>query len=327
MLTNGRTGQWGNIVGTLLAVVGSLYAVLAKDITRWLRGEAVSHSGSDDGCTCTCSRHDGSQHPPYYGPAWPGPTFLDATSIATDEVDHLQRPSQDTGPFPRLTLSEGGHRDGHRDFVLTPRLPQPANHPGYLVKGSRGQAYRLLTAVSRFLGTAQDPNGGYFDKEKAQYPEIPGEHVRNARLRQTRHTWRTKVELSSRSPSRNRSAGSGSPVDDEPRTALSGSPRESDLGVSMSGATGGAASEMHRQASSRSMPAGAGHLRVPERALRRSARRSTTPSGLRPGIVLLDAVPARRRPSRPPAIAITQADTAAGSPMESPGDLAGPASA
>jgi len=307
----------------MIATIGSLYVVLAKDFSRWMKGEDDTKSTSDGGgCACTCAHHH-SHGPPQkkYGGQQRLLRAAEAGSIDENFTDasypDAQRPSQETSPFPNI--------DG--DVVNAdsmPRLPE-RTLAGPFHQGSRSRVYQVFTAVNRFLGTAQESNGLNSSNEASQYPTIPGEEIRNPTLRRTRDTWKKRIERS-RSNSRNGSINSGSPIDEQLRPLPSGSPRPSLSNITMSPANATTSAEMYRLGSSGSLPVGGGHLEVPEPNFRNRTRRTTSPSGPKLAIPFFGDVPGRRRPSRPPAIAITQAERSSSS-SETPIAEAGPSMA
>ncbi|PQE32241.1 transferase family III protein [Rutstroemia sp. NJR-2017a WRK4] len=178
-------GQWAPIVGTGLAVFGSLYILISVDLDA-LNEEKPSVAKHH----CDCPVHgDG------------------AISIHSSrpEATHIER-------SPSTSSREAPH-----EIERTLTRPDQAKH--------RRAIARVLTTVGNYVGNAAQArfDDSEFKKGKAvDFPEIPGEHYRNLKLPQIREIYNGNVTPALR-PSRAPSfAGSITSIPDLERSFRAG---------------------------------------------------------------------------------------------------------
>jgi hypothetical protein len=163
-------GQWAPIVGTVLAVIGSLYILLAADL------EVVTVEANHDG-----PGHD--SNPSIEGVGL-GLTLSHSGIHPPD--DHVSR-----------SLSNGERGTSEK---IGPTISHHSPAPGHLKRswtidagtGKRREVAKMLTSVGNYLGTARRGTFDYseFQHGEAQdFPEIPGEEHRNRALRQIREQY------------------------------------------------------------------------------------------------------------------------------------------
>lgn len=184
-------GQWAPIVGTGLALLGSLYMYIAKGPVKVPKDE-LDPNASPHHCHCDCStpeNHIGKYAASMHSVATPITTDL-RHIFSNDE----RRTSMDIVPttthneiMPTTTHTTVGQSDA----------------------GNRVKVANALAKIGNYIGTpAQDRfDLSEFKHGKAlDWPEIPGEEQRNSKLTKTRETYNQKreelpVERPSRAPS------------------------------------------------------------------------------------------------------------------------------
>lgn len=164
-------GQWAPIVGTGLAVLGSLYLLLAADL-KAVKEEANPNTSMHH---CNCSIQE----------VGIGLSPASSHSVATPGAIDM-----------RLSFSNGG---GGTSSEIVPTTSRPAPGQGHQARpssvadaGSRRKVARALTAVGIYLGTAAPDrfDDSEFKRGKAlDFPEIPGEEHRNRALPQIREQY------------------------------------------------------------------------------------------------------------------------------------------
>ena len=170
------TGQWAPIVGTGLAVLGSLYLLLVLDLEaeeEAARKEAGSNASSHH-CNCSTREvHRDRYSASIHSVATPG----DQRSVWGGRKDN-------SAESPQRTI-EVSHDEGHHRRVAR------ASTTGTFGTdvGNRRRVASVLMAVGNYLGTAaHDRFGGreFQDGIAADFPEIPGEEQRNPGLSRIR---------------------------------------------------------------------------------------------------------------------------------------------
>jgi hypothetical protein len=164
-------GQWAPIVGTGLAVLASLYLLLAAD------PEAVKEEANPNVSMhhCNCSMQE------------VGIGLFRASSHSDDTPGATDM---------RRSFSNSG---GGTSSEIVPTTSRPAPGQGHQVKRSwtadaanRRKVAKALTAIGNYLGTAAHDqfDDSEFKRGKAvDFPEIPGEEHRNSALPQIRERY------------------------------------------------------------------------------------------------------------------------------------------
>lgn len=209
-------GQWAPIVGTGIAVMGSLYLLLASDESKKAN---ASSEASTHHCNCSHCRDIDDRRRSLRG--IPGtrdpPSSRETESMDGDFNSSPQSPVESpamqevsTGLFtalsqsttsPRATdvrqsLSTGGARTSN-DLVPATRRHTMGSGSESKRSEKNDRGYRLkvastLTNISNYFGTASRDR---FDDSEFQhgagrdFPEIPGEEHRNRDLRQIREQY------------------------------------------------------------------------------------------------------------------------------------------
>ncbi|KAH0598892.1 hypothetical protein MHUMG1_03004 [Metarhizium humberi] len=181
-------GQWGPIVGTGLAIAGSLYLLLAADLEEVGNG---THSVVEE-CQFPSSRDsegmrrtvDLSPPPPvtesFSGIHHPSST----TSSSLHEMD-----TWEGAPSKRYSFAKIKH-------AVTGQTTT-ASTTGTVEVGSRHRVAEFLTSVGQTLGTATQ---GSFDLSKFRdgpaldFPEIPGERERNRDLSRVKEIYSQRLQ-------------------------------------------------------------------------------------------------------------------------------------
>ncbi|EXV06647.1 hypothetical protein X797_001367 [Metarhizium robertsii] len=180
-------GQWGPIVGTGLAIAGSLYLLLAADLEEVGNG---NHSVVEK-CQCKCSHH-------------PLPEFgiLRPTSqVPSSRDSEGMRRAVDLSPPPPVIESFSGIH--HPSSTTSSSLHEMDTREGAPSKRysfatiNRHRVAEFLTSVGQTLGTATQ---GSFDLSKFRdgpaldFPEIPGERERNRDLSRVKEIYSQRLQ-------------------------------------------------------------------------------------------------------------------------------------
>ncbi|KAL6863503.1 hypothetical protein J3F83DRAFT_191031 [Trichoderma novae-zelandiae] len=195
-------GQWSPIVGTGLAVIGSLYLVLAADVTA-----VKKESTPDDVCPCTCCSHHGFEPDNTHGL----PIALSSSSSrgrgSRASEDGYTTETPESTPFPEMTQTDTESAIPLHNFDRVQTTQTSASNqasvtmqrhtsssstvrpPSTMGFGSRRRVARVIVSVGETLGSKAHTlsDDSEFRKGHAvDWPEIPGESWRNKRLRITR---------------------------------------------------------------------------------------------------------------------------------------------
>ncbi|QSZ32101.1 hypothetical protein DSL72_001670 [Monilinia vaccinii-corymbosi] len=203
-------GQWAPIVGTGLAVFGSLYRLLAANMEA--EDEEVNPN--------TSQHHDLSKQEVGLGIVPESPPIITSASIET----------------MRQTLSNSSARASHEAQTTSdPHSLGLAKSPPDV--GNRRKVANVLTAIGNYIGTAAQfrLDDSEFKHGKAvDFPEIPGEDQRNPKLQHIREAYNqtrdadgniTPILRPSRAPSINGSIISGLDIESGAGAAEPVSPR------------------------------------------------------------------------------------------------------
>jgi hypothetical protein len=164
-------GQWAPLVGAGLAVLGSLYLLLAADL------EAVKEEANSN-----ASMHHRNFSMQGVGIRLP---TASSHSVATPGATDMRR-----------SLSNGG-RETPSEIVPTASRPASGQDHQAMQSwtadaGNRRKVARALTTISNHLGTAahdQFDDSEFKHGKALDFPEIPGEEHRNCALRQIREQY------------------------------------------------------------------------------------------------------------------------------------------
>lgn len=168
-------GQWAPIVGTGLAVLGSLYVLFAADAVdpEMVKEEANSNSSMHH---CSCSMHDVG-------------------------INHIETASsQSVAPLGATDMPQShSNGDGGTPSEIVPTPTRSTTGQGHQAKrfgttdaGNRRKVAKALTAVGSYLGTAAQDRFDVSDFKRGKaldYPELPGEEHRNPDLPQIRREY------------------------------------------------------------------------------------------------------------------------------------------
>ncbi|KAJ4347998.1 uncharacterized protein N0V89_009370 [Didymosphaeria variabile] len=160
-------GQWGPIAGTIFAALGSLYVLLMTG-----EEEKPSTPHSDNECTCHCGNHLQRQ-----------PTF-------TLEQDTDDSPSQ-------ISLDDNGApmqlRRSHETFITDSTHPRRSTDPG----GRRRVAEMLQRAGDKLGSAAHNKyDERHYNHSRArEFPEIPGENLRNPELNELQRQYSIRRDV------------------------------------------------------------------------------------------------------------------------------------
>lgn len=167
-------GQWAPIVGTGLAVIGSLYLLLSKGI-----GGEKEEVAKPNACThhCNCSKQE------------VGPRLSTASPPSSDTPG-----AKDT----RRSLSNDDRAMwSELEVMPSSRLaPQQTRASSTADAGNRRKVTKALSVIGNYLSTAsrdQFDDSEFKHSRALDFPEIPGEEHRNPTLPQIRtqyNQWR-----------------------------------------------------------------------------------------------------------------------------------------
>ncbi|RKU48074.1 hypothetical protein DL546_008331 [Coniochaeta pulveracea] len=218
----GSVGQWAPIVGTALAIIGSLYMLLARDEPQV--SETMQH--------CKCLHHGTSdQRGRLDSPSIPGAVF----ETSRQDMEEVRRsPSPEPRPLSSSQSGEASVIQGH-----DPMRSSVGDQGGRLKVADK------LKAVADYIGTASPERfdiSAFRDSRANDFPEIPAEELRNRKLRQIRTAYneprddedrRSTSQPRSRAASFNGNTASGFGIDRDDltrsRTASPVRPRPSPL--------------------------------------------------------------------------------------------------
>jgi hypothetical protein len=204
-------GQWGPIVGTGLAFVGSLYLLLAADM------EEIEHVADVQAaeCQCKCTHHD-SPGSKVLQPTSQAPNSRD--SLSTDRVvvtEHqrapmiealagLQRPastSASSSSLHELETRDMPHPKRHSLATLkramTGRTTLSSSTSRNFEGESRHKVAEFLTSVGHLLGTATKDSfdiSKFRDGPALDYPNVPGEQERRHDFNRVREIYSQRLE-------------------------------------------------------------------------------------------------------------------------------------
>ncbi len=173
-------GQWAPIVGTVLAVIGSLYILLAADLDAAEKGEKSE---------VRKSRQQDSKKGAGLGLGL-GLFVGSSLSVANPDANHDRRSISRDG---RETLSKTKPTSNHEE--RPDRSPHQRLKRSWTVDGGTGkrrEVAKALTAIGNYLGTAASDRFDYSEYRRGEaqdFPEIPGEAHRNEGLRQIREQY------------------------------------------------------------------------------------------------------------------------------------------
>jgi hypothetical protein len=225
-------GQWAPIVGTFLAVIGSLY------LLKVMQDQDTSLSTSTTHCNCSHDHHVGELQQTRGAPHSDDrtPSSLDAQSIHSNHFGQPVRPPMSSPEMHEIrslrsmtTIDTAHMRTSSGDMAFTTsRPPLQTQSQTSDAGGRRKVAQTLQTVGNAFLGTA--PHDWYDDSEFKQgtasdFPEIPGEKQRNSALTQIKKQYNPRRDTEgnatpmlraqrSRAESFNGSVFSGLDIDD-----------------------------------------------------------------------------------------------------------------
>ncbi|PSN59383.1 hypothetical protein BS50DRAFT_579978 [Corynespora cassiicola Philippines] len=158
-------GQWGPIAGTILAALGSLYLLLTGNTEEETTPpDYTSHYVHH----CNCSHHDRA-----------------IPTIVSDD----RRSSSDPCVNERISDVEN-----HCGEMVPPARQQEEmleRTPTMAAAESRRRVAKLLTAAGNYLGTAAHDklDLSSFNREARDFPEIPGERMRNKNIAETQRQY------------------------------------------------------------------------------------------------------------------------------------------
>lgn len=222
-------GQWAPIVGTGLAVFGSLYRLLAANM-----------EADEEEVFQNASKHLEFQKRGIGLGIAPGPS----PSPSPDAIEMMRRSRSNSS-------GRTSHEIEHHEIAQT-----SSNRPSLgLTKsttdvGNRRKVANVLTAIGNYVGTAAEfrLDDSEFKHGKAvDFPEIPGEDQRNSKLSHIREAYNptrdadgniTPILRPSRAPSINGSIISGLDIECGTETAEPASPRSPTSQFSPSSANG-----------------------------------------------------------------------------------------
>ncbi|RDL29812.1 uncharacterized protein BP5553_10677 [Venustampulla echinocandica] len=154
-------GQWAPIVGTGLAVAGSLYLLLAANM-KAVKEEANT-SASKHHCNC----------------------LMREVSMGEDKRGRFAASSHSAATPGAVDMRRSfSNESGESSSEIVPTVSRPASDAG-----NRRRVANVLTTIGNHLGTAAHNqfDDSEFKRGKAvDFPEIPGEEHRNHALRQIR---------------------------------------------------------------------------------------------------------------------------------------------
>jgi hypothetical protein len=167
-------GQWAPIVGAGLAVLGSLYLLLAADLEAEKVG-TNSNASIHHHHHCNCSMQEVDRGRPLY--------IGSTHSIATPDATVMRRGNSKDGRPTSLEIAPTITRHATNATKASHQLTRS----GTADVASRRKVAKALNAIGNQLGAAAHLDDSEFKQGKAlDFPEIPGEEHRNRALPQIR---------------------------------------------------------------------------------------------------------------------------------------------
>lgn len=168
LLTYASSGQWAPIVGTGIAILGSLYLIIAAemdaaDTEKEPKPSQTTQTCAECGGNTICERTNSS--------ADSGRMSGDSVAVSSSEIE-------------RTTLST----------IRQAMTTQPGSDPG-----GRKKVARVFNAASTYLAAKAHTNfedTGFEQKERTNFPEIPAEMYRNKNLPEIRNVYNTPLPRS-----------------------------------------------------------------------------------------------------------------------------------
>ena len=167
-------GQWAPIAGAGLAVLGSLYLLLAADLEAEREGTSSTASiHHHHHCNCSMQEVDRGRT-----------LFTGSThSIASHAATEMRRSNSNDGRPTSLEIAPTITRHATNATKASHQLTRSGTHD----VANRRKVARALNAIGNQLGTAAHLDDSEFKHGKAlDFPEIPGEEHRNRALPQIR---------------------------------------------------------------------------------------------------------------------------------------------
>ncbi|KAH7007147.1 hypothetical protein EDB80DRAFT_718283 [Ilyonectria destructans] len=171
-------GQWTPIAGTVMAVVGSLYLLMADEVEA-VRGELEPGAGDEQ---CNCSNRCHRQSLFARSPRRSRSRWASRRSSEDTDIDRGRSPSVvlHTPPSPSIEMSA---RQLSSPFTRDPSVAVVNDGQGDL--GYRHRVAKTLLSIGNWIGT---PTEDFFDGSAfkagraAGYPLVPAESLRSERL-------------------------------------------------------------------------------------------------------------------------------------------------
>ncbi|KAI1636811.1 hypothetical protein F4809DRAFT_650235 [Biscogniauxia mediterranea] len=153
--------QWGPIIGTVLAALGSLYLLLTREQAE-LEGSKYH---------CNCSQHHFLS------------CDIDGRSLHSNNENSLHAQHD----WPAVRHYSPSTAGGGLFITLSRNSQSPLDHNGHIHDdvGYRRKVARALTRLSNYLGNAgadRFDDSGFRRGRAVDFPEIPAERVRNGKL-------------------------------------------------------------------------------------------------------------------------------------------------
>jgi hypothetical protein len=200
-------GQWAPIAGTAIAVLGSLYVLLAQGGVK--SNPPIAHCQHD----CDCHKQEGP------GTEVTRSLHSDIDPDDTNEKGRTRTFSQDSTTLVRnTTIATQATTEPDHDQRRRSSGTVGNGKNGKTTDAGRSKVAKAFTEFSNFFGSASENQFDLSDFKKGRatnYPEVPGEQFRSAKLYETRTRYNQFEEVEpeghgrSRTPSRAPSVRSG----------------------------------------------------------------------------------------------------------------------
>lgn len=184
-------GQWAPIVGTGLAAVGSLYALLAQGLEdeESKRAESPPHH-----CTCSHQHHTNGNESTKTSSERPQREEIELSAVEsdTDDVAISQQPTYETVATHPNATRQATHTTVTDALERYGTVGTTTSSAAATDAGNRRKVARALEKIGQKLGT---PAPGTFDDsafkmgDAADFPTVPGEEVRNPELEKIKATY------------------------------------------------------------------------------------------------------------------------------------------